>query len=72
MALTMTQTTYTRAHLDREARFAVDAFRRTLPAGFRRSVKYDGWALRVYPIGGPVLLAYFNDESGKHEINIAI
>jgi len=72
----MTQTTnaftYTRKDLDAEARCSVRDFKRTLPASVRKTVKAAGWALRVYPIGGPVLLAYFNDESGKHEINIAI
>jgi hypothetical protein len=66
----MNQTTYTRAHLNREARFAVDAFRRTLPAACRRSVKYDDWTLRVGD--NTALVAQFHDENGPHDINIAI
>ena len=66
----MTQTTYTRAHLDREARGAVTRFKATLPVTLRRSVKYDGWTLRVGD--NTALVAQFHDESGPHDINIAI
>jgi len=66
----MTQTTYTRAHLDREARQAVATFRRTLPANIRRTVKADGWRLRVGDC--PTLVAQFHDDNGPHDINIAI
>ena len=66
----MTQTTYTRAHLDREARLAVAAFRRTLPANLRRSVKHDGWTLRIGD--NTALVAQFHDDNGPHDINIAI
>jgi len=72
----MTQTTnaftYTRKDLDAEARCSVRDFKRTLPTAIRRTVKPAGWALRVEANHAPVLLAYFNDESGRHEINIAI
>jgi len=66
----MTQTTYTRAHLDREARLSVARFRRTLPTAFRRSVTYDGWTLRVGD--NTALVAQFHDDNGPHDINIAI
>ena len=66
----MTTTTYTRAHLDREARGAVTRFKATLPAALRRSVKYDGWTLRVGD--QDALVAQFHDDNGPHDINIAI
>jgi len=64
--------TYTRKDLDTEARCSVRDFRRTLPAAVRRTVKPDGWGLRIHADMNPVLLAYFKDENGRHEINIAI
>ena len=72
--MTQTTDTYTRKDLDTEARCSVRDFKRTLPVAVRKTVRAAGWALRVHPIGGPapVLLAYFNDENGPHEINIAI
>ena len=66
----MTPTTYTRKELDHEARWAVNAFRRTLPSVFRRTVKYDGWILRVGDHTS--LVAFFTDENGQHDIPIAI
>jgi hypothetical protein len=66
----MTQTTYTRAHLDREARLAVRRFKRTAAAFLRVTIKYDGWTLRVGD--NTALVAQFHDENGPHDINIAI
>jgi hypothetical protein len=70
----MTDFTYTRKDLDTEARCSVRDFRRQLPAAIRRTVKaHPGeWALRVHADRDPVLLAYFTDENGRHEINIAL
>lgn len=64
--------TYTRKDLDHEARCSVRNFKRTLPATIRRTVKADGWGLRFHGDRSPILLAYFRDENGRHEINIAI
>ena len=63
--------TYSRKALEAEARYSVRDFKRTLPAAIRRTVKPAGWAVRI---GGAhvVLLAYFDDENGRHEINIAL
>jgi hypothetical protein len=66
----MNPITYTRAHLDREARLSVRSFKRSVPASLRRSVKYDGWTLRVGD--NTALVAQFHDENGPHDINIAI
>lgn len=64
--------TYTRKDLETEARCSVRDFKRKLPAAIRRTVKPAGWALRVHSGCAPVLLAYFDDEAGRHEINIAL
>jgi hypothetical protein len=64
--------TYTRRDLETEARCSVRDFKRKLPAAIRRTVKPAGWALRVHADRSPVLLAYFDDEAGRHEINIAL
>ncbi|MBE3118068.1 MAG: hypothetical protein IMZ50_04830 [Candidatus Atribacteria bacterium] len=64
-------TYYTRKELDHEARRVVVAVRKNMPACLRRAVKAAGWALRV-GAGFPVLVVYFTDQNGRHDINVAI
>lgn len=65
-------TYYTRGELDRLARLAVRDFkRRPEVRPIRRTIEPDGWAIIAHR-GGPTLAAYFRDENGRHQINVAI
>lgn len=68
----MNTTTYTKAELEREARTAVRAFKKTLPAAIRRTVRPAGWELRILPTNEARLLTRFTDEAGLHEISVLI
>jgi len=63
-------TTYTRKDLDHEARNVVATVRKNMPACLRRTVKAAGWALRLGTLA--VLVVYFDDQNGRHDINVAI